>query len=200
MKRISIIVLIIIWATTFNNIAAAEQQNEYRKYYAVIYNRVLRVSPFLGHEWADWTANRILYHCEQYRVDPLLVAAIAQQESGFSMYEPTPYGWIVKRSRDQNGTFVGAIGIMQLMPETAAILGVDPEDPEQNIEGGIRYLAEQLWRYRNTGEWQATLAAAAYNAGPEAVNRFNGVPPYDETVQYVIRVGEIYNSFLAELG
>lgn len=74
----------------------------------------------------------------------------------------------------------GAIGLAQLMPYTAVHLGVDPHDPKQNLEGGARYLSQQ---YRRFGDWR--LALAAYNAGPEAVEKFRGVPPYNETQQYV---------------
>ncbi len=74
----------------------------------------------------------------------------------------------------------GAIGLAQLMPETARILGVDPRDPRQNLEGGARYLAAQ---YRKFGSWR--LALAAYNAGPGAVEKHGGVPPYKETRNYV---------------
>ncbi len=74
----------------------------------------------------------------------------------------------------------GAIGLAQLMPFTAAKLGVDPHDPYQNLDGGARYLAEQ---YRTFKSWR--LALAAYNAGPGAVKKYNGVPPYRETRNYV---------------
>ena len=74
----------------------------------------------------------------------------------------------------------GARGLAQLMPGTARLLGVDPDDPHQNLDGGARYLAEQ---YRAFRDWR--LALAAYNAGPQAVRRHGGVPPYDETQNYI---------------
>jgi soluble lytic murein transglycosylase-like protein len=74
----------------------------------------------------------------------------------------------------------GAIGLAQLMPDTAVLLGVDPADNQQNLEGGARYLAQQFRRF---GNWR--LALAAYNAGPEAVIAYDGVPPFDETQAYV---------------
>ncbi|MCB1344106.1 MAG: lytic transglycosylase domain-containing protein [Rhodobacter sp.] len=74
----------------------------------------------------------------------------------------------------------GARGLAQLMPDTAARLGVNPDDPRQNLEGGARYLRMMYERF---GDWR--LALAAYNAGPGAVEQHNGVPPYAETTEYV---------------
>jgi soluble lytic murein transglycosylase-like protein len=74
----------------------------------------------------------------------------------------------------------GAIGLAQLMPFTAQALGVNPHNPQENLEGGARYLKQQYTRFRS---WR--LALAAYNAGPEAVQKHNGVPPYTETKNYV---------------
>ncbi len=77
----------------------------------------------------------------------------------------------------------GAIGLAQLMPQTALRLRVDPHDPEQNLDGGARYLALQ---YRRFGNWRHALAA--YNAGPGAVVEYGGVPPYAETTAYVAAI------------
>jgi soluble lytic murein transglycosylase-like protein len=102
-------------------------------------------------------------------IDPALVEAIIANESGF---DPKA----TSRS--------GARGLMQLMPETAASLGVlDPYDPAQNVRGGTRYLRSLLDRF---GDLE--LAVAAYNAGAGAVERYGGVPPYPETQNYVRHV------------
>ncbi|MEM1360113.1 MAG: lytic transglycosylase domain-containing protein [Pseudomonadota bacterium] len=77
----------------------------------------------------------------------------------------------------------GAIGLAQLMPQTARSLGVNPHDPKENLEGGARYLKQQ---YRTFKSWR--LALAAYNAGPGAVKKHNGIPPYRETQNYVRRI------------
>jgi len=74
----------------------------------------------------------------------------------------------------------GARGLAQLMPDTASLLGVNADDPQQNLEGGARYLRMMYDRF---GDWR--LAVAAYNAGPGAVERHDGIPPYDETTDYV---------------
>ena len=77
----------------------------------------------------------------------------------------------------------GALGLAQLMPQTARRLGVDPLDPQENLNGGAKYLAKQ---YRKFKSWR--LALAAYNAGPQAVKKYGGVPPYKETKNYVKKI------------
>ncbi len=86
----------------------------------------------------------------------------------------------------------GAQGLMQLMPGTSASCGIaNPFDPTQNIQCGAGYLGSLLHRYHNN----VTLAVAAYNAGPGAVDHYGGVPPYPETRAYVVRVLNAYHSY-----
>lgn len=83
----------------------------------------------------------------------------------------------------------GARGLMQLMPETAEELGVNPDDPTENIKGGTEYLAKQLDEFGNLKQ-----ALAAYNAGPDAVKQFGGIPPFPETQDYVKQVTETFRN------
>ena len=101
----------------------------------------------------------------RYGVPEDLFLRLVQQESGWN-----------PNARSHKG----AIGLAQLMPATARTLRVDPRDPKENLDGGARYLAQQ---YRRFQSWH--LALAAYNAGPEAVTKYGGVPPYKETQGYV---------------
>jgi soluble lytic murein transglycosylase-like protein len=113
----------------------------------------------------------------RYGVDPALVRAVIHAESAF---------------RPAAVSSKGALGLMQLMPDTAREMGVtDALSPEENIHGGVRYLAALL---RRTGG-NTRLATAAYNAGPGAVERHNGVPPYEETRTYVKRVAILHDRY-----
>jgi len=105
----------------------------------------------------------------KYNVDPALLRGLIRQESNFNANATSP---------------AGARGLTQLMPGTAAALGVDPSVPAQAIEGGAKYLRQQLDRFGN----DPAKALAAYNAGPGAVQRYGGVPPYAETQNYVRKV------------
>lgn len=119
------------------------------------------------------TNNLIREAANRYQVDPRLVAAVAQTESGGNQEAVSP---------------AGAVGVMQLMPETAAGLGVNPYDKRQNIEGGAKYLRQMM----DTFGGDVQKAVAAYNAGPQAVKEYNGIPPYRETQDYVNKVLDIY--------
>ena len=101
-------------------------------------------------------------------IDYELLQALIATESGFNTSAVSPKG---------------AIGLAQLMPGTAELLGVDPSDPEDNLDGGARYLRMM---YDKFGSWK--LALAAYNAGPGAVEQHDGVPPYAETENYVLAI------------
>ena len=85
----------------------------------------------------------------------------------------------------------GALGLMQIMPSTAKELGVNPKRAEENIEGGIRYLRQQLDKYE--GRYKVHYALASYNAGAGAVRKYGGIPPYTETQNYIRKIVEKYN-------
>jgi soluble lytic murein transglycosylase-like protein len=111
----------------------------------------------------------------RYRLDPDLVNSVIKAESAFNARAVSPKG---------------ARGLMQLMPGTASQLGVpNAFDPEANVEGGTKYLRELLERYN----FDLVKALAAYNAGPQRVERFGGVPPYYETRTYVARIVRDFN-------
>ena len=111
----------------------------------------------------------------RYRLDPDLVNSVIKAESEFKVHAVSPKG---------------AQGLMQLMPGTAAQLGVrNAFDPKSNVDGGTRYLRELLERYN----FDLVKALAAYNAGPQRVEQFGGVPPYYETRAYVARIVKDFN-------
>jgi soluble lytic murein transglycosylase-like protein len=113
-------------------------------------------------ELADAAADR-------YGLPRALVRSVMAAESGFEPLAISPKG---------------AIGLMQLMPGTAQLLGADPRNPAQNVDAGTRYLRDLLEKYN----YGLRHALAAYNAGPGAVDKYNGVPPYRETIDYISRI------------
>ena len=119
---------------------------------------------------------------EKHGLPPDFVKLVARAESAFNPNALSPKG---------------AIGLMQLMPQTAAALNVDPHDAEQNAEAGARLLKDLLLQYQHQPD-QLRRALAAYNAGPAAVAKYNGVPPYRETQLYVDKIVGQYKRTLAQ--
>jgi soluble lytic murein transglycosylase-like protein len=145
------------------------------------YSASVRLQPPRVETPSKWNLPR---YTGKYRGEYLTMARSAAERHGI------PVDLFLRLVQQESGwnpralSHKGAIGLAQLMPATAALLRVDPEDPAQNLDGGARYLKMQ---YRTFGTWQ--LALAAYNAGPGAVQKYGGVPPYAETRHYVRVIG-----------
>lgn len=132
-----------------------------------------------------------------------LIAARYQDDPALSALDLSPAEWAaffqamikVESNYTQEAvSHAGALGLAQLMPGTADYLNVDPSDPIENLDGGARYLLEQMAAFGSL-----ELALAAYNAGPEAVRKYDGVPPYAETQSHIVKVMAVYDRILTEL-
>ncbi len=143
-------------------------------------NAVFDSNASLNAPMPEYLASLINDAAREHGVDPRLVAAVATRESRFNAAAVSP---------------VGACGIMQLMPATAKYLGItDVFDARQNVRAGARYLRTLL----DTFHGDLDLTLAAYNAGPGAVQKYNGVPPYRETREYVRLVRANYERAIAQ--
>ncbi len=132
-----------------------------------------------------------------------LIATRYQHDPALETLDLSPAEWaaffqaMIKVESNYSQTAVshaGALGLAQLMPGTADYLRVDPADPIENLDGGARYLLEQMAEFGSL-----ELALAAYNAGPEAVRKYDGIPPYDETRSHIRKVMAVYDRILADL-
>jgi hypothetical protein len=130
-------------------------------------------------------AERLLFLASYYRLDPRLLVALVTAESSWHARAVSP---------------VGALGYGQLMPTTAASLDVDPGEPYENLDGTARYLRRLLNRYATRDTLtRVRLALASYNAGPAAVDRYGGVPPYAETQAYVAHVMRVWLGLVSSI-
>jgi len=151
--------------------------------YTVIYNNISYHSGYDA-DRCNWIAQAIFYCSQQYDVDPILIASVMETESSYHF---------------DSYSSAGAIGLMQLMPDTASSVGVNPYNPLENVMGGTIYLKNQLNNFSSWGEYGVTYAVAAYNAGSGAVYKYGGVPPYRETQNYVVKVNQAYMNILNQL-
>ena len=144
-----------------------------------LYIRESRKRPSVYIKEYGWIINAA---SRKFKVEPSLIKAVIKAESDFD---------------PMTVSSKGAKGLMQLMPETANDMEVeDPFSPEENIFGGTRYLSLLLERFKNNKR----LAVAAYNAGPETVETYRGVPPYPETKTFVQRVLDYYRQYMTGAG
>ena len=147
------------------------------------YNSSIRLQPKKVNTPTKWGDGSSKSYNGKYRGRYMGMAKDAARRHG------VPEGLFLRLVQQESGwkasarSHKGAIGLAQLMPGTARTLGVDPHDPYENLDGGALYLAQQ---YRKFGSWR--LALAAYNAGPAAVQKYGGVPPYRETKNYVRKI------------
>jgi soluble lytic murein transglycosylase-like protein len=159
-----------------NNVFSSQIQITMFQLMSQLLERLLAEQNVEGETTTGSFGQLISQAAEKYGVDADLIEAVIQAESNFDVDAVSS---------------AGAQGLMQLMPATARSLGVtNAFDPAQNINGGVKLLSQLLNQY----DGNVKLALAAYNAGPGAVAKYNGIPPYKETQKYVSRVLDFYQS------
>ncbi|MDC9725842.1 MAG: lytic transglycosylase domain-containing protein [Gammaproteobacteria bacterium] len=173
----------IIYKSESNNTVTFSDQKPSNVTYEILRFDCFACNPHSAIDWNTVKLNLTAFSetvnkVAQYNhVDPALVRALIHAESAFNA---------------QATSRAGAQGLMQLMPATAKELGVTNSlNPQQNINGGVKYLAKLLEQFKG----DIRLATAAYNAGPNAVKKYNGIPPYKETQVYVERVGILHRRY-----
>lgn len=143
---------------------------------AVYATAIRHVNPHMPKWQSQELAKRVLVNAERWRLDANMLVAIVTVESSW---------------HTQAVSRAGAIGLGQLMPGTAALLGVDPRDPAENLSGAAHYLSGLIGKFGTNYD----LVFAAYNAGPKAVDEYGGIPPFDETQRYVVKVMNAWQHF-----
>lgn len=158
------------------NTQSGNEGNNFASAFSLAHNTNYSSAAPVGDANSNDIVKMIQLAAKKHNVDPKLAQAIARAESDYS---------------PEAVSSAGAIGVMQLMPETAQSLGVrNISDPRENIDGGVQYLKQLL----TTFQGDTTKAVAAYNAGPQAVKNYQGVPPYAETKAYVAKVLDYYRN------
>jgi len=173
----------IIYKSGSNNAVTFSDQKPRNVAYEILRFDCFACNPHSTIDWNHVKLNLTAYAktinktAKNNHIDPALVRALIHAESAFN---------------SKATSHAGAQGLMQLMPATAKELGViNALNPTQNIKGGVKYLAQLLQQFKG----DIRLATAAYNAGPNAVKKYRGVPPYKETQVYVERVGILHRRY-----
>lgn len=167
MKKVMLIVIIVLGSLSSFSATKLTYKDK-------IMNYMQKENPKLSTQDAESIYKTVMYFSNKYKVSSDLIFAIIDQESNYNY---------------KDSSSAGAIGLMQIIPATANYLKINPYNSTQNIEGGVRYFKEMLDKYQ-----KPSLALAAYNAGPGAVDKYNGIPPYKETTNYVSKISKIYQN------